>query len=182
MRTERLRHALVILIAGCGFGLGSAPAAGSDAEPDAPETGAAAVREPAPDGPEAPVPPKARQRKNLPPDEWWAHAREVLLADLELSDEQTRQVDAIVERQSAARKRAVELKSELRVAQQQDDKERAATLQARLVENRKLIRRPHQRIEEIRELLREEQRPAFDMNRARLIAEGQQRGKKRRPK
>jgi hypothetical protein len=180
MRGERLRHTLVILIAGCSLGVGFALAADSGAERDAPEVGADSVREPGADGPAAPEPRKARQRKNLPPDEWWAHAREVLLEGLELSEEQTRQIDAIIQSQIDALARALEFQSELRVARQQDDKERGASLRAKLNANRVQIKRPDQRIDEIRALLREEQRPSFDMNRARLLAEAQQPRKNRR--
>jgi len=184
MRAEGLRHALVILIAGCGLGLGvgSAAAADSGEEPDAPEAGADAVREPGPDGPEAQEPRKARQRKNLSPDEWWAHAREVLFEGLELSEEQTRQINAIIERQIDARERALKFESELQAARLQADKERSATLQGKLTANRAQIKRPYDRVEEIRALLGEEQRPSFDMNRARLVAEGQQPRMKRRKK
>jgi len=180
MRTELLRHTLVIVITGCSFGLGSALAAEADAERDAPEVGADAVREPGADGPAAPEPRKARQTKNLPPDEWWSHAREVLLEGLELGEEQTRQIDAIIQSQIDARARALEFQSELQVARQQGDKERAASLRAKLSANRAQIKRPDQRIDEIRALLREEQRPSFDMNRARLLAEAQQPRKNRR--
>jgi hypothetical protein len=184
MRAEGLRHALVILVAGCslGLGVGCDPAADSGEEPDAPKAGADAVREQGPDGPEAPEPRKARQSRNLPPDEWWAHAREVLFEDLEFSEEQTRQIDAIIERQIDARERAVKFQSELQAAQLQGDKERSAVLQGKLSANRAQIKRPWDRVEAIRALLREEQRPSFDMNRARLVAEGQQPRKKRRNK
>jgi len=182
MRAEGLRHALVILIAGCGLGVGSAAAADSGEEPDGPEAGADAVREPGPDGPEAQEPRKARQRRNLLPDEWWAHAREVLFEGLELSEEQTRQINAIIERQIDARERALKFQSELQAARLQADKERSATLQGKLTANRAQIKRPYDRVEEIRALLREEQRPSFDMNRARLVAEGQQPRMKRRRK
>jgi len=184
MRTEGLRQAFVILIAGCGLGVGSASAADSGAEPDALEAGAEAVREPAPDRPAAPRPRRARQSRTLPPDEWWAHAREVLVEDLELSEEQTRQIDAIIERQIDALRRSQELRSELRIAGTQADKGRVDSLQARLRANREEIKRPQERIEEILAILREEQRPSFEMNRARLVAEGQQPQKKqdrRRP-
>jgi len=182
MRAGGPRHALVILFAGCGLGLGvgSAPATDSGAEPDAPEAGADAAREPGPDGPETPDPREARQRRELPPDEWWAHAREVLFEDLELSEEQTRQVDAIIESQINTRERALKFQSELRVAREQADEKRVAALQAKLRVNLALIKRPNQSIEEMRSILQKEQRPSFDMNRARLVAEGQQPRKKRR--
>ena len=173
MCTERLRQAFAILIAGCGLGIGAASAADSGAEPDVPDAGAKAVPEPAPDRPAAPRPGEASESTKLSPEEWWAHAREVLVEDLELSEEQTRQIDAVMERQLGALQRGPELRTEIRIAREQADKKRASSLQSMLSANREEIKRPQERIEEMRAILREEQRPGFDMNRARLVAEGQ---------
>jgi hypothetical protein len=178
MCTEGLRQAFAILIAGCGLGISAASAADSGAEPDVPDAGAKAVPEPAPDRPAAPRPGEASESAKLSPQEWWAHAREVLVEDLELSEEQTRQIDAVIERQLGALQRSPELRSEIRIAREQADKKRADSLQSMLRANREEIKRPQERIEEMRAILREEQRPGFDMNRARLVAEGQRPQKK----
>jgi hypothetical protein len=177
MRADVLRHALLILIAGCGLGVGSSPAADAGGEPDAAEAGADAVREP---GTEAPEPRAARRRGNPTADEWWAHARGILLEGLELSEEQTQQIDAVIERQLGALGRARTLQADLQVAREQANQERIADLRAKLRANRAQIKRPHQRIEEIRAFVPEEQRPSFDMNRARLSAESQQSRKRPR--
>jgi hypothetical protein len=42
------------------------------------------------------------------------------------------------------------------------------------------LKSPHETIEDMRALLSKEQHPTFDMNRAHLVAEGQQPKKKRR--
>jgi hypothetical protein len=109
----------------------------------------------------------------------------VLLADLELSEYQAGQVDALIERQIAVRGRARELEAEIRDARQRGDTQRSAALQAEIRSNRAQIKNPYARIEEMRARLAEEQRPTFDMNRARLVAEGQEarkvhRGQKRK--
>jgi hypothetical protein len=178
MCTEGLRQAFAILIAGCGLGFSAASAADSGAEPDVPDAGAKVVREPAPDRPAAPRPGKASESTKLSPEEWWVHAREVLVEDLELSEEQTRQIDAVIERQLGAIRRSTELRSEMRIAREQADKKRADSLKSMLRANREEIKRPQERVEEMRAILREEQRSGFDMNRARLVAEGQQPQKK----
>jgi hypothetical protein len=107
------------------------------------------------------------------PVQWWAHAREVLLEGLALSDEQAQRVDGIIESQVGARRRARDLQDELRLAQRQNDVQRGATLRAELRANRANLKDPYLRIEEIRAVLSEEQHPTFDMNRARLVAESQ---------
>jgi Spy/CpxP family protein refolding chaperone len=178
MCTEGLRQAFAILIAGCGLGISAASAADSGAEPEVPDAGAKAAPEPAPDRPAARGPGAASESTNLSPQEWWPHAHEVLVEGLELSEEQTRQIDAVIERQLGAIQRSPELRSEIRIAREQADKKRTASLQSMLRANREEIKRPQERIEEMRAILREEQRPGFDMNRARLVAEGQEQQKK----
>jgi hypothetical protein len=170
MRARRLRGAALILIAGTGFGLagGSAHAEGSAVELDA---AGSAGGEPTPDAPDA-RPRRDRSQVGKGQEAWWTHAREVLFSGLELSEEQARGVDAIIESQLRARKRAEELQAELEAAR--GDAERSAAVRAQLRANRAQIKGPHKRIEEMRKLLSEEQHPTFDMNRARLVAEGQQ--------
>jgi hypothetical protein len=172
MRARGLRGAALILIAGCGFGLagGSARAEGAAVELDA---GASAEREPTPNAAGA----RARRDRGQPgerQEEWWMHAREVLLRDIQLSAEQARGVEAIIEGQRGERKRAEELRAELEAARKLDDDEQLAALRTQLRASRAKLRGPHARIEEMRALLSDEQRPTFDMNRARLAFEGQQ--------
>jgi hypothetical protein len=111
------------------------------------------IRDPAPTAPDA-----ERRRKQGEPtrkwrEEWWAHAHEVLFGEIQLSAEQSRGVDEIIE---------------ARLAQQE-----SVAINAQLES-------PHETIEEMRALLSKEQHPTFDMNRAHLVAESQQPKKKRR--
>ncbi|TFG93317.1 MAG: hypothetical protein E4H11_08395, partial [Myxococcales bacterium] len=92
---------------------------------------------------------------------------------IQLSAEQQRGVDAIIERQRAARKHADELRAELEAARKRDDTQGLAALRTQLRASRAELKGPHARVEEMRELLTEEQRPTFDMNRARLASEDQ---------
>jgi hypothetical protein len=176
MRARGLCGAALLLIAAGGLGpTGSAHAEGAAQQLDAAGSG---EREPPPKAPgSSSRPSQRRQQGEL--EEWWIHAREVLFADLELSAEQTRGVDALLEGQRAARRRAEELQAELEAARERGDKERVASLRKELRANRSQLRNPYARIEQIRALLSPEQRPTFDMNRARLVAEGQQSRKAR---
>lgn len=105
---------------------------------------------------------------------WWAHAREVLFGDLELRAEQARRVDAMIEAQLATRAQLQALGVELRAARKREDAERVAALRAERSAIRAKLQGPDEILEEIRALLDEGQRATFDMNRARLLAEGQE--------
>jgi hypothetical protein len=111
------------------------------------------IRDPAPTAPDAELRRKQSERTREWREEWWTHAHEVLFGDIQLSAEQSRGVDEIIE---------------ARLAQQ----ESAATNMQ--------LGSPHETIEDMRALLSKEQHPTFDMNRAHLVAEGQQAKKKRR--
>lgn len=134
----------------------------------------AGAAEPHAEAPRGAAPRRRGSGAGRTPEQWWTHAREVLLEGVTLSDEQSRQVDEIVGAQVAARRRARDLQDELRRARRRKDVERTATLRAQLRANRGDMKDPATRIEEIREILDEPQRPTFDMNRARLVAESQQ--------
>jgi hypothetical protein len=114
--------------------------------------------------------------------EWWAHAREVLFSEIELSAEQSRGVDAIIENQLDGRRRSAEVRAELNATPPQADPKRYTALLAESRALRAELKGPHECIEELRALLSEEQHPTFDLNRARLAAEGQQtrRGRRQR--
>jgi hypothetical protein len=107
------------------------------------------IRDPAPTAPDA----EQRERTRKWREEWWTHAHEVLFGDIQLSAEQSRGVDEIIE---------------ARLAQQESV---AINMQ---------LESPHETIEDMRALLSKEQHPTFDMNRAHLVAESQQPKKKRR--
>jgi hypothetical protein len=183
VRALGLRSAVAILIAGTGVGLavGSANAeTAAVAELEAPDSADSGVRDATPTAQSAE---QRRERYDLRSqrrEKGLAHARVVLFDGIELGAEQSRGVDAIIEAQLEVGRRSTELRAELGTARQQGDTERIRAVQA---EGRPLSARrkgPDECMEEMRALLSEEQRPIFDMNRARLAAEGQEPEKKRR--
>jgi hypothetical protein len=176
VRAEGLRGAVAILIAGTGIGLavGSANAeTAAVAELEAPDTTDSGVRDATPTAQRL-----ERQFRRL--EKRWAHARAVLFDGIELSAEQSRGVDAIMEAQLENGRRSGELAAELETAKQQGDKERMRAIRANNRPPRAACKSQDECMEEMRTLLLEEQRPNFDMNRARLAAESQQPRKGRR--
>ena len=174
MRAVGLRAAVAILSMSAGFGLVTGSAHAEAAEPGSEALGADgtqvrdAMREPpTASGRRARHDQRHRERKA-----WWVHAREVLFTDLELDAEQARGVDAIVETQLRHRARFQELDAQFAAALRQADKERSAALDAELRATNAQLKEHYELFEEMRALLTEEQRPIFDTNRARLVAEG----------
>ncbi len=183
MRAEGLRSAVVILIAGTGVGLavGSANAeTAAVAELEAPDTADSGIRDPTLTAPGAERRREQRELEYQRREKWWTHAHEVLFSDIQLSAEQSRGVNEIIETRLDERRRSGELRAELKATQQQADTERSAAIRAESRALRVRLTDPHECIEEMRALLSEEQRPTFDTNRARLVAEGQQPRKERR--
>ena len=124
-----LRNAVLILMLGTGLGLatGSSGAEGAEQEIEEPHTEASGVHE------ATQKPPIAESRPSRPRAElldrqkqWWMHTREVLFSDVELSAEQTRQVDEIVEAQLRTRARFQQRDADLKAARRQADTERGA--------------------------------------------------------
>jgi hypothetical protein len=113
-------------------------------------------------------------------EKWWIRARAVLFSDIQLSPAQSRGVDEIFETQLADLRRSGELKAELRAAQRQADAERTAAIRREIGVLFARLKNPHECIEAMRAFLSDEQRPTFDMNRARLFAEDRSTGNKRR--
>jgi len=177
VRTVGLRSAVAILIAGTGVGLavGSANAeTAAVAELEAPNSADSGVRDAAPAAQKAEELRERYERRSQRREKALTHARVVLFDGIELGAEQSRGVDAIIEAQLEIGRHSRELRAELDAAQQQDDTERISAIRA---EGRPLgaqRKGPDECMEEMRALLSEEQRPIFDMNRARLAAEGQQ--------
>ena len=169
MRVRGLRAVVPVVVAGTGLGLwdGLAHAEGAAPEPGAP---AAAGRAPKPNVAAAPSGPGQKGERQ---QAWWARAREVLFRDLELTAEQTRAVDGILESQEEARARSQELQAELATARRERKPERSTALREELRKIRTKLKSPHTVIDEMRALLSDEQRPTFDMNRAHLVAESQ---------
>jgi hypothetical protein len=183
VRAVGLRSAVAILIAitGVSLAVGSANAEmAALAEREAPDTADSGVRDAAPAAPKAEQRRERRKQRSRRGEERLAHARVVLFDGIELSAEQSRGVDAIVEAELKYGKRTEELRAELDAARPQGDKERIRAIRAErssLLEQRK---GPNETMGEMRALLTEEQRPTFDMNRARLAAESQSTQKKQR--
>jgi hypothetical protein len=176
------RVALVILAVGAWLGLATNTAT---AEGTGTETGlseargseAQAARQESASLESSSNPRALRHRRQA---EWWSYTREVLFADLDLSAEQTHEVEALIEAQLSSRARYQVRDIELRAARQERDTERSAALRAELRELDAQLKERHELIEAMRALLTEEQRPTFDMNRARLVAEGQKARKGKR--
>jgi hypothetical protein len=183
VRAEGLRSAVAILIAGTGIGLavGSANAeTAAVAELEASDTADSGVRDATPT---APTVEQRREKRELRSQRWEeriAHTRAVLFDGIELSAEQSRGVDAILETQLEDGRRYGELRAELDTAQRQGDTERIRAIRAERRPLRERRKGPDESMEEMRVLLSEEQRPIFDMNRARLAAEDQQPRKRQR--
>jgi hypothetical protein len=120
---------------------------------------------------------RRRERRELR-SQWWeerlVHVRAVLFDGIELSAEQSRGVDAIIEAELKFGQQYQELQTEFETAQQQDDTERLRAIHAEAPPLLARRKGPNECMEEMRALLSEEQRPIFDMNRARLAAEDQQ--------
>ena len=105
--------------------------------------------------------------------DWWTHALAVLFDGIALSEEQRSAIDAILEAQLNTRLRLQELDAALSAARRQQDSERIVAAKADFRAARAELREPHEIYEEMRAVLEEEQRPAFDMNRARHVAQMQ---------
>jgi Spy/CpxP family protein refolding chaperone len=109
---------------------------------------------------------------------WWNDAREELFTGIDLTADQAREIDAIIDRQLDGRTQLQQHDAEIPAAHRSRDPERIEAANAAFAATRAQIKEPHEVFEEMRTLLTEEQRPTFDMNRARRIARGQARSKK----
>jgi len=177
VRAVGLRSAVAILIAGTGVSLavGSANAeTAALAEREAPDTADSGVRDATPTARRAEQRRERRELRSQRGEERLAHARVVLFDGIELSAEQSRGVDAIIEAELKHGRRIEELRAELEAAQRQGDTELIRAIRAERGSLRADRKGPNKSMEEMRALLSEEQRPIFDMNRARLAAEDQQ--------
>jgi hypothetical protein len=177
-----LRTALLILSTGASLALvaGSVRAEGAEGEIEAPAADGVQVRDATQQAPAATGRRARRELQERRRAEWWIHAREVLFGGLELDAQQLRGVDAIIEEQLRQRAHFKELDAQFAAALRRSDTENSAALDAELRAASAQLKEHHEIFEEMRGLLREEQRPIFDTNRARLVAEGQAARKARR--
>jgi hypothetical protein len=111
--------------------------------------------------------------------DWWTHALKVLFKDIDLSEEQRHGVDEILEAQLNTRLRMQELDLALSDARRARDTERIDSAKKDFRILKAQLKQPHEIYEEMRALLEEEQRPVFDLNRARHTAEMQGSGRSR---
>jgi hypothetical protein len=144
------------------------------AEREAPDSADSGVRDATPTAERAEQRRKRRELRSQRGEERLAHARVVLLDGIELSAEQSRGVDAIVEAELKRGRRIEELRAGLDAARRQGDTERTRAIRAERSSLLAQRKGPNETMEEMRALLTEEQRSTFDMNRARLVAESQQ--------
>jgi len=177
VRALGLSSAVAILIAASGV----SPAVGSAnaetaalAQREAPDTADSEARAAAPTAGRAEERRKRQALRSQRGEERMVRALGVLFDGIELSAEQSREVDAIVEAERKRGKRIEELRADLDAARRQGDKERIRTINAERASLREQRKGPHRTMEEMRALLTEAQRRTFDMNRARLAAESQQ--------
>jgi hypothetical protein len=97
----------------------------------------------------------------------------MLFADIELSAEQAHAVDAIIEAQLNTRALLQQADAKLSAANQTGDSERSDAAREEFRALNEQLREMHEIHEAMRAVLAEEQRPTFDMNRARHVAEVQ---------
>jgi hypothetical protein len=177
VRAVDLRSAVAILIAitGVSLAVGSANAeTAALAEREAPDSADSGVRDATPTAERAEQRRKRRELRSQRGEERLAHARVVLLDGIELSAEQSRGADAIVEAELKRGRRIEELRAGLDAARRQGDTERIRAIRAERSSLLAQRKGPNETMEELRALLTEEQRSTFDLNRARLVAESQQ--------
>jgi hypothetical protein len=105
--------------------------------------------------------------------EWWAHARDVLFTDIDLGADQSEEIEEIIEAHLENRTRGREVTAELRRLGPSADAAQKERLRDELREVQAQRMSQPQVLGELREQLTDAQRPTFDMNRARLVAEGQ---------
>ena len=82
-------------------------------------------------------------------------------------------MDAIIEVQLNSRALLQQLDADLSAARKTQDSKRLNAAREELRALKEQLKTPHEIYEEMRAVLAEEQRPAFDMNRARHVAEAQ---------
>ena len=101
--------------------------------------------------------------------DWWNDAREVLFEEIELTAEQARGVDAIIDEQLDKRAQMQQSDGELQKAHKSRDPERTDLARRAVAAILAQLKQPHEIYDEMRALVTEDQRPRFDMNRARQV-------------
>jgi PBP1b-binding outer membrane lipoprotein LpoB len=145
----------------------------AEREPEPPSAASFPIQTEQPSPPSEPEPIPGPERRLQHWRAWWQHAREVLFRDIQLSAEQAQRVDAVIAGELDRAADVQQRTAELTAARKSRDSTRADAARAALGASRAKLKQSHEIYEELRALLTAEQRPAFDMNRARLVAESQ---------
>jgi hypothetical protein len=171
LRAEIALLSAGMIVAAAPLSAGYAEEADQEPEPPATTRPATHAEEPRPPSKAKAV--AGRELRLQKRQNWWDHARGVLFTDIEISDEQAREVDAIIDEQLDKRDQQLRRDGEFNAARKSRDPERIEAARSALSASREQLKEPHEIYETLRALLSEEQRPKFDMNRARHIAESQ---------
>lgn len=171
--------AVLALSAGIGLALSGPSVQAANQESEELGTQPSAVQEAADENPAARRLLEIRDERQRRLLAWWDYTREALLASIELSPEQARHVDALIEVQLETRTQLEDLDTEIRIALEKGDRELSRKLREQRRDLATHVKERHELMEEVRAVLTVDQHPVFDMNRARLVAEGQ---KSRKPR
>ena len=127
--------------------------------------------------PVAPAEVKKRRGKHVKAkkqrDRWWRESQEVLLQGLEVTPDQNQKITAIIIAQKKKRTEYSKLDVQLARARAANDMILTRQLRAEVREAKEKIGSMHEVLESIRGVLTQKQKATFDINRAKLIAEGQ---------
>jgi hypothetical protein len=176
----KLRAKIAGVSAGMIVALAPPCAEGADQEPERPAATRSAIHAEKQGLPSEAEAAEARAFRRQTMREWWSHARETLVTDVELSAEQERKFDAIIGEQLDKRAQLQKLSSERKAARESRDTDRIDAARDAIDAIRAQLKQPHEIYDEMRAVLSEEQRPQFDMSRARHVAENQAPAKERR--
>ena len=129
------------------------------------------------DRPVAPAEVRKRRGKHVRArkqrDKWWQMARTTLFTGIELTPDQDKEVTAIIQAQKQSRTEYSKYDIQLAAARAANDLIRARELRQKVKDSRKQVQSLHEVLDSIRQVLTEKQQVTFDVNRAKLIAEGQ---------
>lgn len=188
---------LIGWVSGFSISVAQADAPAADAAPAAPDSSVAAAPEAAPDSvadpaaasveqkegevhlnrPVAPAEVRKRRGKHVQArkqrEKWWQTAQTTLFQGVDLTPDQDKQVTAIIKAQMKSRTEYSKYDIQLAAARAANDLIRARELRKSVQDARKQVRSLHEVLDSIRLVLTEKQQAVFDVNRAKLIAEGQ---------
>ena len=106
-------------------------------------------------------------------DQWWQKARRTLFSGIKLTPDQSAEITQMIRDQKQNRTNFSKLDVQLAVARSENDIAKARELRGKTKAARESLQSVHVVLDSIRGVLTPEQRPTFDVNRAKLVAEGQ---------